>query len=240
MTEDQEQSEEPEGEEADEALFGRIDAAALLAVEGANGGEWAGLGQVIVTFRVMFGRRPEAEEFTESCGLLCEARLIEYRRGGLELTAYGRKLMRRAGTEGSVGRPAKVTDLLQELDESSIAGQGSVPEPSADEVAEVLEELTDDVTRDLERVQASNESRLLGPALVLPVEYGGHFEVLPDFGRADEDDAAADEDDAAADEDDAAADEDDAAAEEGDATRDEDYAPRGVDDTGEQAPGKAR
>jgi hypothetical protein len=167
MTEDQEQPQDPEG-----PLFQRIDAATLVSVEGANGGEWAGLGQVIVTFQVMFGRRPGAEEFTESCGLLCEARLIEYGDGGLGLSAEGRKLLRRAGTEGSPGRPAKVTEMLQELDEDAMADQGSVPEPSVDEVAAALEDLTDDVTRDLERVQASNELRLGGPPMVLPVKYG--------------------------------------------------------------------
>jgi hypothetical protein len=188
MTEDDEQAEDPQ-----EPLFRRIDAATLLSVEGANGGEWAGLAQVVVTFRVMFGRQPEAEEFAESCGLLCDARLIEYARDGLGLTAGARKLLRRAGTEGSEGRPTKVTDLLQEIDENHLADQGAVPEPSPDDVAAALEELTDDVRRDLERVQASNEARLAGPSMVLPLPYGdsgAHYELFGDLGREDDDDRA--------------------------------------------------
>ena len=128
--------------------------------------------------------------------------MIEYVRGGLELTPPGRRLLRRAGTEGSAGRPDRVTDLLQQLDEKDLAEQGSVPAPATVEVAAALEELTASVTRGLERAQASNEARLVGPAM-LPIWHlasGPLYQVLPDVeGEEGEEEADAPAGEAAAD-----------------------------------------
>jgi hypothetical protein len=149
------------------SLFGRFDAATLLAVEGANGGEWAGLGQVIVTFKVVFGQSPDVAEFTESCRLLCEADLVEYLEEGLTLTSAGRRLLRRAGSRRAAGRPESVTELLEMIDEGDLAAEGSVPEPTAADVAAAFESLTDEVTVGLRRVQASNATRLAAPSMIV-------------------------------------------------------------------------
>jgi hypothetical protein len=167
------------GEETDDGgvdgqpLFGRLDAATLLAVEGANGGEWAGLGQVIVTFNVVFGQSPDVDQFTESCRLLCEAGLIEYVDEGLTLAPAGRKLLRRAGSRRGAGRPQNVTELLEVFDELDLAAEGSVPEPAVADIAAALEGLTTEVTDGLERVQASNANWLAAPSPMLPVGHVG-------------------------------------------------------------------
>ena len=158
-------------DETTEPLFTRVDAATLLAVEAANGGEWTGLGQVIVTFQVIFGRLPAQVEFRESCWLLCEADLVDYAEGGLSLTPKGRKLLRHAGSRGSAARPAKVTMLLQDIEEQQLADEGSVPEPSDEDVDEAFAALTDEITSDLRRTQASNQARLVGPPIVLPAQF---------------------------------------------------------------------
>lgn len=147
--------------------LGRFDAATLLAVESANGGEWAGLAQVIVTFKVVFAQTPNVEEFTESCGLLCEAGLIEYVDEGLTLTPDGRKLLRRAGSSRSDSRPKNVADLLEIIDERDLAAEGSVPEPDLAEMTAAFDTLTADVTDDLERVQALNATRLAPPSMLI-------------------------------------------------------------------------
>jgi hypothetical protein len=86
----------------------------------------------------MFGQWPETAEFTEACGLLCEAGLVEWQGGALGLTPKGRKFLRRAGRHGAAGRPKLVTDLLQGIDDKELADEGSVPEPSEEQVASVL------------------------------------------------------------------------------------------------------
>ncbi|HEV8064832.1 MAG TPA: hypothetical protein VGP46_08380, partial [Acidimicrobiales bacterium] len=130
----EEVSEEEEGEEGEdlsdeeyEPLFGKVEAATLLAVEDANGGELAELYQVVASYHFMFGQWPETAEFTEACGLLCEAGLVEWQGGALGLTPKGRKFLRRAGRHGAAGRPKLVTDLLQGIDDKELADEGSVP-----------------------------------------------------------------------------------------------------------------
>lgn len=149
----------------DGSLLGRFDAATLIAVERANGGEWAGLGQVIVTFNVVFGQVPDVDKFTESCQLLCEAGLIEYFDDGLGLTPDGRKLLRRAGSRRGPRRPQVVTELLEALDNGDLAPEGSVPEPDRTDVAAAVRELTTEVMDGLERVQALNEHRQAPPSM---------------------------------------------------------------------------
>lgn len=126
-----------------EPLLGRVEAATLLAVEDANGGEWAELEQVIARFRVLFGQWPHADELSDAFGLLCEAGLVDYRDDGLELTSKGRKLLRHAGMPGNQQRPGKVTRLLGEIPDEQLAEEGSVPEPSSGQVSGALERLTD-------------------------------------------------------------------------------------------------
>jgi hypothetical protein len=130
-------------EEQPQSLFGKVEAAALLAVEDANGGELSELDQVLASYHFMFGQWPETSEFTEACGLLCEAGLVEWQGRALGLTPRGRKLLRRAGRPGASRRPKLVTDLLQGIKDSELADEGSVPEPSQDEVADVLKAMTE-------------------------------------------------------------------------------------------------
>jgi hypothetical protein len=160
-------NERPRGKESDgggrngSPLLGRFDAATLLAVEAANGGEWAALGQVVVTFNVVFGQLPDREEFTESCQLLCEAGLIEYVGEGLGLTPDGRRLLRRAGSRKE--RPKNVAELLGEIDELDLAAQGSVPEPDDIAVAAAFEALTPEVVDGFVFAQEMNATRLAPP-----------------------------------------------------------------------------
>jgi hypothetical protein len=170
-------------------LLGRFEAATLLAVEAANGGEWAGLGQVIVTFKVVFGQFPDGDQFTDSCQLLCEARLIEYLDEGLTLTSHGRKLLRQAGSRRSSERPQNVTDLLNTIEDRDLAAPGSVAEPDEAEVAAAFETLTDEVTDDLMQIQASNETRM-GPRTLWIGNIGRRSDLLlPDLPIDDTGDA---------------------------------------------------
>jgi hypothetical protein len=189
--EDEEEDDGDAGDGAggDEPLFGRFDAATLLAIEAANGGEWASLGQVIVTFKTLFGELPDADGFAESCGLLCDAGLVEFTGEGLDLHPAGRKLLRRAGRHGNPARPAKVTELLLPFDEGDLGEEGAVATPTAEEVAAALEALTAEMSDELGSLQAANQSRLLGPPIVLP-GFGSQatFSTLPDLGGGWSDD----------------------------------------------------
>lgn len=180
----------------DQPLFGRFDAATLLSVEGANGGEWASLGQVLVTFKLLFGELPEADGFAESCGLLCDAGLVEYTGDGLDLLGSGRKLLRRAGRHGSAERPARVAELLGQFDEGDLGEEGAVDTPSGDDVAAALGGLTEDVSRELSSVHAENQARRLGSPSMVPTGWSSSsYGTLPDLEDAPEmDDAAWPED----------------------------------------------
>jgi hypothetical protein len=184
-----EQGEDDRDDEEDSGpLFGRFDAAALLAVEAANGGEWAGLAQVLVTFHLLFGEWPDVPGFTESCGLLCEAGLVEYAEGGLGLSIDGRKLLRRAGKQGAASRPERLTELLAAIDELDLAEEGTVDKPDEDVVASARDHLSDEVTSDLESVQASNFARRAGPPMMLPTGplRHPHFDLVGDLDLEDD------------------------------------------------------
>jgi hypothetical protein len=192
-----------QGEGEDERpLFGRFDAATLLAVEGANGGEWASLGQVLATFEHLFGELPDADGFTESCGLLCDAGLVEYAGEGLDVAPAGRKLLRRAGRHGSADRPTKVLELLGRFDEGDLGEEGAVAIPTTDDVAGALDALTDDETVDFGGVLASNEARRVGPPTMFGYGASRPLDIDPLFGGdgqpsevdADEEDASWPED----------------------------------------------
>lgn len=181
-----------ESDEADEAdddgpVFGRFDAATLLAVEGANGGEWAGLGQVLVTFHVLFREWPDPDDFAESCRLLGAAGLVACEGDGLGLLPPGRKLLRRSGRDGSPSRPAKVAALLSDFDEGDLAEVGEDAGPSGEQVAAARSQLTDDVREDYVTLQASNQARLVGPPIVLPggIASGAGPNVAVDLGAPD-------------------------------------------------------
>ena len=97
-----------------EDLFGRFDAATLLAVETANGGELASLEQVVSTFCNLFGEPPDPDSFAGSSQLLAEAGFVEYEADALGLSPAGRRLLRRAGAARAIDRPERLLGLLRE------------------------------------------------------------------------------------------------------------------------------
>jgi hypothetical protein len=132
-----------------EPLLGRHEAATLLAVDAANGGELAGIEQVFEAFEQLFQRRLTPSESADSLALLCEAGFVEYCEGELGLTPHGRKLLRRAGLPRSPDRARKVAELLGELEEADLASEGSVPAPSEEEITDALASLEADDSSDL-------------------------------------------------------------------------------------------
>ncbi|MGH9171244.1 MAG: hypothetical protein ACRD0Z_10295 [Acidimicrobiales bacterium] len=129
--------------EQEESLFGKPEAAALLAVEDANGGELADIGQVLAAYQYLFGRWPEAARFAQACGLLHRAGLVECRGRAVGLTPRARKLLRRSGRPGSAHRPEAVTSLLEKIAGRELASANSGLEPSEDKVADALTELAE-------------------------------------------------------------------------------------------------
>lgn len=125
-------------------LLGRRETAMLLAVERANGGELAGLEQVLVAFETLFDRQMEADAYADACALLCDAGLVEYSDESLGLTAGGRKLLRRTGVPGSPGRPLQVTEQLAALEEIDLAEAGSVASPDAKAFEQAAAALNED------------------------------------------------------------------------------------------------
>ncbi len=143
----------------DEGLFGRSEAATLLAVEAANGGELATLEQVLSTFLALFGEFPDPDRFAEACGLLAEAAVVGYEDGALGLTPAGRRLLRRAGAPQGADRPGRLLGLLRQLDEGDLAPEGSRPAPTAEAVTAALT----DLHHDLESGDAPVRGELLAP-----------------------------------------------------------------------------
>ncbi len=124
-----------------ESLFGRYEAAALLAVERANGGELAPLEQVLVAFEGLFGAGVTAATFAESVALLVDAGLVAYTDGGLELTVDGRRTIRRSGAHFEPDLPSKVADRLALIGEDELAPEGELPSPSEEDVLAALASL---------------------------------------------------------------------------------------------------
>ncbi len=124
-----------------ESLFGRYEAAALLAIERANGGELAPLEQVLVAFEGLFGAGVTAATFAESVALLVDAGLVAYADGALELTVDGRRTIRRSGAHFDPDFPAKVADRLALIDEDELAPEGELPSPSEEDVLAALASL---------------------------------------------------------------------------------------------------
>lgn len=124
-----------------EALFGRYEAAALLAVERANGGELAPLPQVLAAFEGLFGSIATAATFTESVSLLVDARLVEWHNPALGLTVEGRKAIRRSGTPWDPELADKLADRLSRIAEEELAPEGELPAPSEEDVHEALRAL---------------------------------------------------------------------------------------------------
>ncbi len=122
-------------------LFGRYEAAALLAVEKANGGELAGLEQVIISFEGLFGASVAPTTFVEAMELLIDAHLVEWRDYCLGLSVEGRRLIRRSGSHWSADFPAKVADQLSELSEDDLAGEGELACPSEADILEAMRSL---------------------------------------------------------------------------------------------------
>ncbi|MGO9558468.1 MAG: hypothetical protein ACLPQS_13055 [Acidimicrobiales bacterium] len=124
-----------------ESLFGRYEAAALLAVERANGGELAPLEQVIVSFEGLFGSSVTASTFAESLALLVDAGLIEWTDHALELTLDGRRTIRRSGSHWDADFPDKVADRLSRIDEDDLSPEGELPSPSEHDILGALQAL---------------------------------------------------------------------------------------------------
>ncbi|MGO9196698.1 MAG: hypothetical protein ACLQK4_06190 [Acidimicrobiales bacterium] len=124
-----------------ESLFGRYEAAALLAVERANGGELAPLEQVIVAFEALFGASVAASTFAESLALLIDARLIDWSNRGLELTLDGRRTIRRSGSHWDADFPDKVADRLSRIEEDELSPEGELPAPTEHDVLQAMESL---------------------------------------------------------------------------------------------------
>jgi hypothetical protein len=148
-----------------EALFGRFEAAALLAVERANGGELAPLEQVIMSFEALFGQSVTAATFAESVALLVDAGLVEWANRGLELTLDGRRVIRRSGSHWDAELPDKVAERLSRIEEDELAPEGELPSPTEEEVLGAL--------------QALNRGRLEGDAplpgdAIAPSGMAGH------------------------------------------------------------------
>jgi hypothetical protein len=127
-----------------EPLLGRYEAATLLAVDAANGGELAGIEQIFAAFERLFQRQPSALQAAASFALLCEAGLIEFLDSELGLTRHGRKLLRHTGLPGNADRPRRVAELLGELEPADLAPKGSVPAPSDKDITDALTGLQDD------------------------------------------------------------------------------------------------
>ncbi|MHB1988715.1 MAG: hypothetical protein ACYCSF_12160 [Acidimicrobiales bacterium] len=124
-----------------ESLFGRYEAAALLAVERANGGELAPLEQVIVAFEGLFGSSVTAETFAESLALLVDAGTIKWANRCLELTLEGRRMIRRSGSHWDRELPAKVARRLSQMDEDDLSPEGELAAPSKEEILAALDGL---------------------------------------------------------------------------------------------------
>jgi hypothetical protein len=127
-----------------EPILGRMEAAALLAIDQANGGELSSLAQVLATFQQTFNRTADPEEFSEALSLLAEAGLIEYAHHDLGLAPKGRKFMRKSGAPWDPHRPQRLTALLEDLEEGDLAAPGTVPAPSEDDLRAALGEMTSD------------------------------------------------------------------------------------------------
>lgn len=124
-----------------ESLFGRYEAAALLAVDRANGGELAPLPQVLAAFEGLFGSITTAATFTESLSLLIDARLVEWHNPALGLTVEGRKAIRRSGTPWDAELASKLADRLARIGEEELAPEGELPAPSEEDLEEALKAL---------------------------------------------------------------------------------------------------
>ncbi len=122
-------------------LFGRYEAAALLAVEQANGGELAALEQVVLAFEGLFGSSVTPATFSEAVGLLVDAYLVEWRDFSLGLTVKGRRLIRRSGAHWSEDFPDKVADQLGEIEEGELAGEGELAAPSESDILSAMQAL---------------------------------------------------------------------------------------------------
>ncbi|HLI45004.1 MAG TPA: hypothetical protein VKU92_11125 [Acidimicrobiales bacterium] len=124
-----------------ESLFGRYEAATLLAVERANGGEAAPLEQVIAAFEQLFGALATAATMAESTSLLVDAGLVEWGVGGLGLTVEGRRAIRRSGAHFDPELPEKVEARLSLIEEEDLAPEGELASPSEDDFIEALRAL---------------------------------------------------------------------------------------------------
>ena len=118
---------------------GELEAAVLVGVERANGGELAPLAQVLGTMNALMpvALRPDPEQFADCAATLLELELIEWREGQLGLTVTGRRLLRRSGLRNDPRHVINVTRLLEELEPDEWAGDPP-PGPSAEDVRQAV------------------------------------------------------------------------------------------------------
>jgi hypothetical protein len=104
-----------------QSLFGRSEAALLLAIEHANGGEFAPLGQVLVAHQQLFRSVVDPEVLACSGALLIDASLVEWWDGAFALLPKGRKLIRRSGSHWAADFPDRVAERLSQIAEESLS-----------------------------------------------------------------------------------------------------------------------
>jgi len=155
-----------------EPIFGRLDAAVVLAVEASNGGELSSLAQVLATFQRAFNRPVDADDLSESLGLLADARLLEYSHHEIGLAPKGRKVLRKAGAPWDARRPERLTTLLAALCDDDLAPEGTMPAPSPDDVRLALGQLRDDAGEGVQLVAGDD---------IAPT---AHSQLLPSLGGA--------------------------------------------------------
>ena len=95
------------------------------------------LGEVIEKYRQLTHESPDPEHFSESLGLLVDARLVEFVAYRVGLTPHGRKFLRKAGLAFDISRPGKITALLRRIPQNDL-GDGTDPAPSEDDIRAAL------------------------------------------------------------------------------------------------------
>lgn len=164
--------------------FGNKEGAVLVAVERANGGELAPLGQVLWSLDAFTptASRPSPASFAASGQLLIELGMVEYLEGQLGLTVEGRKLLRRSGLLNDPRHVARVTALLQEFDDVDVKLREQAEPPPALTEDDVRRALSDEEA--IEQAPGGLDTPVLGHEVTTywrAMAFGSHWvpAVLP-------------------------------------------------------------